>query len=128
MEYHIQHRLAFADGEHAVLTQMLPYVLHIDNGIVYQRADGNSHTSQAHGVDAESHIVQYQNCDDQRQRKGYQRNDGGSCIGKEQEEYDDHEDGSLVKRFLYVADRAFDETRLTEDVGRNLYIGRKILL
>ncbi len=128
MEHDIQNGFALSNWKHTVFAQVLPYVLHIDYGIVYQRTDGNSHTSQTHGVDAEPHIVKYQNSHHQRQRECDQRNDSGTCVGKEKEKHDDNEDGSFVQRFLYVADGAFDETRLSEDIGRNLYVCRKILL
>ena len=56
-------------------------VLHIDDGVIDQRTDGNGHTTQTHGVDGQSHVVQYQYGNDERQGQGDQRDDGSTHVG-----------------------------------------------
>ena len=107
---------------------MLPHVFHVDNGIIHQRTDGNGHTSQTHGIDTQPHVVQHQNGHHQGKRKGNQRNNRRPRIGQEQEEHDDHKDGTFIQRFLYVADGAFNEARLAEHIGRDFHILRQVLL
>ena len=128
IEHHLTYRLAFFRREHLVFPQVLPHVFHVDNGIVHQRTDGNGHTSQTHGIDAQSHVVQYQNGYYQGKRKGNQRNNRRTRIGQEQEKHDDHKDGAFIQRFLYVADGAFNEARLAEHIGRDFHILRQVLL
>jgi len=72
VEYDFQYRQAFRFRFHPVLPQAFVHVLHIDNGIVHQRTDGDSHTAEAHCVDGESHIVQRQQRSYQRQGKRHQ--------------------------------------------------------
>ena len=63
IEHDFNHALTFPFGQQAILTQVLPYIFHIHNGIIHQRTNGNGHTTQTHGIDGESHIVksQYRN-------------------------------------------------------------------
>ena len=104
---------------------MAEYILHIYNGIVHQRTDGNGHTSDTHRVDGQSQQMHHQNRDEQRNRDGYQRNDGGTCIHQEDEEHDDYEDGSFNQRALDISNGIVDERALTENLTVHMHIGRK---
>ena len=57
VEHHVKYRAAFLRRKHAVLAQMLPHILHIHYGVVHKRAYGNRHSAEAHGVDAQPHIM-----------------------------------------------------------------------
>ena len=61
IEDNLTYRTALCHRQHSVFTQMLPYVFYIHDGIIDQRTDSNSHTSQTHGIDTKSHVVKYQN-------------------------------------------------------------------
>ena len=128
VKYHIDYRTTFCLRQRMVDTQVFPYILYIDYGIVNQRTDGNSHTTQAHSVDAKSHVMQYQYCYYQRQWQSNKRDDCSTCISQKEEQHYYYEYSSFVKRTLYVADRAFNKARLTECIGRNFHIGRKVFL
>ena len=128
VEHHFPHRAAFACRKHPVLAQMLPYILHVYDGIVYQRTDGYRHTAQTHGIDAQPHVMQHQNSYHQRQGKRDERNHRGAHIGKEKEEHDNYEYRPFVERMLHVADGTFDKARLAERIGGYTHIGRKVLL
>ena len=104
--------------------QTLVDILHVHDGIIHQRTDGDSHTSQAHGIYRKAHIVQGKDGGNQWQRQCHQRDDCGTYVGKEQEKHDDNENTSLQQRLLNVSDGTFDETALTEDVCGNLYVRR----
>ena len=67
-EHHFQNASAFSFRQESVFTQTLPHVFHIDNGIVHQRTDGNGHTTQTHGIDTQSQVVQGQDSHHQCQR------------------------------------------------------------
>ena len=109
IEHHVEHRLALLTRQHAVLTQMLPHILHIHYGIVHKRADGNGHTSEAHGVDAQSHVMEYEQRYEQRQRQSDKRYDRRTHVGKEQEQNNHNKDGTLDERLLHVVYRTVDE-------------------
>ena len=128
VEHHFTDGLSATFRQHAVLAQVFPHILHIDDGIVYQRTDGDGHTSQTHGIDAQSHVVKHQDGHHKRERQGYQRDERGPCIGQEEEQYNHHKERPFVQGGLYIADGAFDEAGLAENVCRDMYIGRKILL
>ena len=115
-------------GQQTVCAKMFPYVFHIHNGIINQRADGNGHTAKTHGIYRQAHKVEYQNGCKQGNGDGYDGNEGGTDIGKEQNQNDSHKETAFDERALHVADSTFNETRLTEYVSGNLYIRRQMLL
>ena len=128
VEHHFTDGLSATFRQHAVLAQVFPHILHIDDGIVYQRTDGDGHTSQTHGIDAQSHVVKHQDGHHKRERQGYQRDERGPCIGQEEEQYNHHKERPFVQGGLYIADGAFDEAGLAENIGRDVHIGRQVLL
>ena len=128
IEHHVEHWLALLTRQHAVLAQMLPHILHIHYGIVHKRADGNGHTSETHGVDAQSHVMEYEQRYEQRQRQSDKRYDRRTHIGKEQEQHNHNKDSTLDERLLHVVDRTVDEVCLSEYVGRYMHIRRHVLL
>ena len=107
---------------------MFPYVFHIHNGVINQRADGNGHTAQTHGIYGQSQKVEHQNGCKQGNGDGYDGNEGSTDIGKEQNQNDGHKETAFDERALHVADSTFNETRLTEYVSGNLHIRRQMLL
>ena len=107
---------------------MFPHVFHIHNRIIHQRADSDSHTSEAHRVNAQAHIVEHEHRHHQRERKRDERNERSAHIGKEEKEDDNHEYRAFEERILHVADGVFDEARLAEGIGRDTHIGRQVLL
>ena len=60
LEHHFQNALTFSLRQETVFTQTLPHVLHIDNGIVHQRTNGNGHTTQTHGIDTQPQIMKHE--------------------------------------------------------------------
>ena len=107
---------------------MFPYILHIHNGIVNQRADSNGHTAKTHGIYSQSQKVEHQDGCKQGNGDGDDGNEGRSDIGKEQNQNDGHKETAFDERALHVADSTFNETRLTEYVSGNLHIKRQMLL
>lgn len=68
----------------------------------------------------------------QRQRQIQQNDSTLGCILKlgikQQEENNHHKNSTFIQRILHITDRAFNKTALTENICRNVYISRKILL
>ena len=58
IEHHFQNRKLLAGRFQSVFVQTLVDILHVHDGIIHQRTDGDSHTSQAHGIYRKAHIVQ----------------------------------------------------------------------
>ena len=128
VEHYLQHGQTALGRQEAVFVQAAPDVLHIDDGVIDQRTDGDGHTAQTHGVDGEPHVVEHQHGHDERQGQGDERNEGRPHVGQEEEQHDDHEDAAFDERLAHVADGAFDEAALAEDVGRYLHVGGQVLL
>ena len=72
VEHDVHYRLTFRQRFHLILAQTFPDILHVDNGIIDQRTDGNRHTTERHGVDGHAHPVKHQHRDYQRERQGDQ--------------------------------------------------------
>ena len=107
---------------------MLVHVLHVDDGVVDERADGYGETTEGHGVDADAEGVEHYHRHEERDGYRDERNERGAHVGKEEHKDDNHEDGSLDERLLHVVDAALDEVCLTEDVGRDMHVGGQGLL
>ena len=125
VEDHLQRSAPFGLGQAAVLAQAFVDVLHIDDGVVYQRPDGDGHTADAHGVDRQTHEFECQDRHQQRQRDRDQRNERRADVHQEEEQHDDDEHAAFVERFADVVDRTVDEPLLAEDVRRDLHVGRQ---
>ena len=111
-----------------VLAQTLIDILHIDDGIVNQRPDGNAHAAEGHRVDFVPHEIEAQHCAQQRQGYGDDGDERGAETAQEQEEDDDDEEGALEERFAYIAYRRLDEIGLAEYLRVHLDIGRERFL
>ena len=62
MEDHTVCRVALLGRQLVVLTKTFVDVLHIDDGIVDQRADGYAHAAEGHRVDFVPHEIETQHC------------------------------------------------------------------
>ena len=69
---HVQLHLDILICSETVFAQALIHILHIHDGIIHQRTDGNGHTAQTHGVDGEPHQMKRKNTDHQRERNSDQ--------------------------------------------------------
>ena len=108
-----------------VLSQTPDDVLHIDDGVVDQLADGNREAAEAHAVDRETEAVHRNDRGDQRQRQCEQRNDRGSHVHQEHNDHDDDEGGAFDERREQVVERLLDEVRLPEQIAMNLHALRQ---
>ena len=128
VEDHLDDQAALCCRQLPVLAQVLPDVLHIDNGVIDERADGDGHAAEAHRVERQPEVVQHEDRDEQRERQRDERDERRAGGGQEEEEDDDHEYGPLEERVLHVVDRTLDKARLAEDVGRDLHVPGQVLL
>ena len=81
------------EGE--ILADAVVDIFNIDNGIVDQRSDGYSNAAEGHGVDGDSEPVEDEYGDDDREREGDDRDQGGAEIHQEDEQHDDDKDSAL---------------------------------
>ena len=126
-EHDLQDRQTFFGWFGVVLAEPFEYIFDVDDGIIHQRTDGNGHTAEAHRIDRQPQCLEYQNGDKERQRECDQRDDRRAEVHQENEQNDDDEYRPFDQRFLDVVDRALDEPRLAEDVGRDVDVRRKAL-
>ncbi len=98
-----------------ILAQAPGDVLHIDDGIVHQGADGNGHATERHGVDAGPQGIKDQ--DGGQQGQGDSQDRDGRGRGTPQEGEDDHQnhDSAVAQGHLHMGDRRLDEVRLAEE-------------
>ena len=87
-----------------ILAQTSEYVFDVDNRVIDQRSDSDSHTSQTHRVDREVHQFQYKYRHDQRQRDRNQRNSRYAGVHHKEEQHDYNEQCSLDQCALNVVD------------------------
>ena len=122
---HLEPAATLLFGELIIFAQTSEYVLHVDNRVIDQRSDSDSHTAQTHCIDREVHQFQYENRHQQRQRNSHQRNGRYARVHHKEEEYDHNEQSTFEQCALNVVDRRGDETRLTENIGRDLNVLRQ---
>ena len=93
-------------------------VLHEDDGVVDQGADGDRHPPQGHRVDRAPE--QQQGDDGQRERQGNRQNgnDRRAQVPEEEEQDDDDEHRPVAERLDHVLDGKRNEIRLAEDGPR----------
>ncbi len=127
LENDAQRRQPLVLGAREILAQPFEYVLDVDDRVVDERSDRDGHASEAHRVDREPHPFQRQNRHEQRERQRDQRDDRRAEVHQKDQQDDHDEDRSFEQRFLNVVDRAFDETGLTERVGRYVHVRRQRL-
>ena len=68
-----------------VLAQPPHHVLHVDDRVVDQRADGDRQAAERHRVDGGAERAQHQDRGGQRQRHRGQRDRGRAQVGEEQQ-------------------------------------------
>ena len=99
---------AALNGAHALLDVAVD-VLHHDDGVVDDEADGEHERQQRQKVDRVAERQQREHDADQRQRNGDDGDEGRAQAAEEQEDDDDDDDGRLDQRLLHLADRGVDE-------------------
>ena len=99
-----------------VLAQAAEDVLHIDNGIVDQLADGHGQSAQGHGVDPDPRHFENDEGDQQGERDGRQRDGRGAEIEEKNKQHDRHHDAAVAQGLFHVAHGALDEVALTENI------------
>ena len=122
---HLQAFLPFGFGTGIVFPQPFVDILHVDDGVVYERADGDGHAAEAHGVDGMPRKAHDDDGDEQRQGHGRERDERHAAVHQEYQQHEDDEEGSLDEGVFDVVYRAVDEARLPEDIGRYLHVVRK---
>lgn len=95
-------------------TQAPQHVFDPDNSVVDQLADGDGKSAQGHGVDRESHPMEHQRGNQQRDRQRGQGDEGGAHVEQEQQQHDGDDDRGIPQRLLHAADRCGDEIGLSE--------------
>ena len=95
--------------EAVVLPYAFVHILHVNDGIVNKRSDSYAESAEAHGVDGKAKDVQHQYGGEQGYGDGDERDDGSPHIGKEEEKYDNHEDGSFYEGLPHIVDTALYE-------------------
>lgn len=124
----------FSDGtpfgfrEPEILLEPFEDVLHVDDRIIHQRSDGNGHTTETHRVDGKAHQFERENRYEQRERQCYQRDDRRAYVHQEEEQYHHDKKRPFEQGFPDVVDRSFDKAGLTETVGRQVDVRRKLCL
>ena len=104
-------------GQPAVLAQAPDDVLDVDDGVVHQRADGDGHAAQGHGVDGGPERLHGEHRGHQRERDREQRDDAGPHVGEEQEDDDDDQHRAFGSARQHVVDGRLDEVGLAEDAA-----------
>ena len=126
--YDVQRRAPLCFREPEILLEPFEDVFHVDDRIVHQRSDGNGHTAETHRVDGKAHQFERENRYEQRERQCYQRDDRRAHVHQKEEQYHYDEKRPFEQGFLDVVDRSFDKAGLTETVGRQVDIRRKLCL
>ena len=81
-----------------VLAQAPDHVLHVDDRVVHQRADGDRHAAERHRVDAGAERPQREHRRRQRQRHRRQRDRAGAEVGEEQQHDHDDQNAAVAQR------------------------------
>ena len=63
---------------------MLVDVLYVDDGVVYERADGYGKSAEGHGVDAYAEGVEHYHRHEERDWYRDERDDRGAHVGEEE--------------------------------------------
>ena len=113
--YHRRGRTALSRRQQGVLTQSAHHVLHIDNRVVHERADGDGQSAKRHRVDGHVETAKHENRRGQRERDGGQRDGGSAHVGQKREHHDDDQQTAITQRRDHVVDRHLDEVGLSED-------------
>ena len=108
------------------LVQFPPYILDIYNGIVNERAYGYRQAAKAHGVDTHTQQVENEQGCKQTDGDGNNGDDRRADIPQKQGKHYDNEYRSLYEGIADIVYRTFDETRLPEYVGRDMYVLRQV--
>ena len=106
---------------------MFPYILHIHDGVIHERTYGNRHSSEAHSIECQPHVMEDKHRDEQGKRKCDKGYDSSPDICEEKEKHDYDKERPFQKGILHIVDRAFYESRLAENVCRDMHVRRKIL-
>ena len=92
-------------------------VLHIDDGVIHDHADGDGEAAEGHRVHTDAGPFEDQHGDAEGKRHGHERDEGGAEIQQEDEDDDGDHDGAVADGFRQVADGVVDEVLLLEEQG-----------
>ena len=97
-----------------VVAQAPQDVLHIDDGIVHEFADGDGETAERHRVDGETQQREHRGGRENRDGDGGERDQRGPQVHEEGEQHHRHHGHGLDQHRDHVAKRRLDEIRLAE--------------
>ena len=123
---HLQRGPALRLRPPGVLAQAPGHVLHVDDGVVDQRADGDDQSTERHAVDRQSRRPQPGHRGQQREGNGDERDRAGAQVGQEHEGDEDHEQRPVAKGGIEVVECQLDEVRLAEETRIELHAGRQL--
>ena len=111
-----------------VLAQPAHHVLHVDDRIVHERADGDGHASERHRVDRGAKRTQHEHRRGERQRHRRERDRGRPQIREKQQDNDDDQYAAIAQGRDEVVDGHFDEVGLPEHPAIDRHPARQFLL
>ena len=103
----------------AVLPQAPEDILHIDDRVIDQLADGDRQAAERHGVDRQTEHREHHRSDDNRQRDGRQRDESRPEVHQEQEQDDHDEERAVAERLDHVLNGQIDELFLLIQLGED---------
>jgi hypothetical protein len=121
----LEHRQALGLWSYRVFPEAPNDVLHVDDGVVDQLADGDGEPAEAHAVDRETESIHPNDGGHQRQRQREQRNDCRPDVHQEHDDDEDDEYCTLDKRDEEVVERLFDEIGLPKQIAMDLHALRQ---
>ena len=108
-----------------VLPQAAKDVLHVDDRIVDEFADGNRQSSERHCIDRESGEMKDRRCGEDGNRYGGERDRRRSPVQEKGEEHDGHHDDRLEQHHLEIVNGRLDEVGLAEQDLIGFHPGRE---
>ena len=100
-----------------VFPQPAVNILHVDDGVIDDHADGNGEAAEGHRVHADAGPLENEHGDAEGKRHGHERDEGGAEIQQEDEDDDGDHDRSVADGFGEITDGMVDEVLLLEKQG-----------
>ena len=92
-------------------------VLHVNDSIVDQLADGHGESSQGHRVDRKTKRTEHESGNHNRKRNRGQRDEGRAEVQQKQEQNDDDENTAVAKGLHHIGHGQIDEDPLLIHLG-----------